>query len=133
MAKDSGVRQGAEQGSVECRATGNRRGHAATVDSGVQGRVRSNARPQVRLKQRRHRQWAAQAATAPAKLGSSRLGLRQHRSRAIGAPAVGCLGAQRLCRAGTQGMGALRRLRRWCERNGMKIRGKRGGGGGKPF
>ena len=59
MAVDSGMRQGTEQGSAECRAAGNQRGRAAAVDSGVQGHVRSRARRQVRLRQRRHRQWAA--------------------------------------------------------------------------
>ena len=38
MAEDSGVRQGAKQGSTECRAVGNQRGLAAAVDSGAQGR-----------------------------------------------------------------------------------------------
>ena len=71
-----------------------------------------------------------QAVAAPAKLGSSRLGVRQQRSRATGAPKVGYSSARRRHRAAAQGTGALRRLRRWCAMNGMKMRGGGGGGGG---
>ena len=53
---------------MECTAVGKRLGRAAAVDSGAQGAC--EARLGGRLKQRRHRQWAAQAAMAQAKLGS---------------------------------------------------------------
>ena len=60
---------------MECRAAGNRRGRGAAMDSGAQGHVRSKAQWQAQATE--HRQWAAQAAAAPAKLGMSRLGARQ--------------------------------------------------------
>ena len=62
MADDSGVRQG------KSRAAGKRRGRVAEVDSGAQGVC--GARLRGKLRQWRHRQWAAQAAVAPVKLGS---------------------------------------------------------------
>ena len=54
---------------MECRAAGKRQGRAAVVDFGAQGVCR--ARLCGRLRQRRHRKWAAMVAVAPTKLGSS--------------------------------------------------------------